>query len=121
MSLLLAAHLLTGEVTFYGPGVMDRVYANRLAMHHVAPCPACIGMVALADCRLVGRRVTLTRPGQAPDGMYLVADCGTFRTPNRVAEVDWLTAQRWQMRGPVQDVTVRVLPVRIRRSGVEHY
>lgn len=47
-TMTLAAHLLTGEVSFYAPDVMETVYANRLAWGHVAPCPECIGLLAVA-------------------------------------------------------------------------
>ena len=109
MTLLLAVHLLTGDVTYYGNGVFEQVYANRLAWAHVQPCPRCVGMIALADPAHLGKRAYLTRPGCAPEGPFLVTDSGVFQTPGRVAEVDYQTAQRWQMRGPVMGVTVFVM------------
>jgi hypothetical protein len=106
---LLLANLLHGEITYYAPGVMQQVYSNRLVWRHVAPCARCVGMIALADARQLGRHAYITRPGLPTEGPYLVTDAGTFRTPGRIAEVDHGTAHRWGMRGPVQDVTVFVM------------
>jgi hypothetical protein len=107
MTALLLAATITGHVTYYAPGVMERVYANRLAWGHVQPCPACVGMVAVPDCRRLGERVTLQRPGRGPEGPFLVVDCGRLMTPGRIAEVDWPTARRWRMAGPLPGVTLR--------------
>jgi len=107
-TLTLAAHLLTGEVSFYAPDVMEAVYANRLAWGHVAPCPECIGLLAVADRALVGRHAWLQRPGRAVEGPYLIADCGPFLTPGRIAEVDHVTARRWRMAGPLAGVTLHL-------------
>jgi len=74
MRLLIIALLATvvrGSVTFYSPGVMDRVYLNRLAWGHVQPCERCIGMIAVVEPGQVGKVAYLTRPGQAPEGWSL--------------------------------------------------
>lgn len=103
---------LIGEVTYYGPGVMERVYANRLRWNHVEACEECIGMVALLDRQHVGERVFLQRPGHDPEGPFLVVDCAAKKDFRRlkerglVAEVDWRTARRWRMRGPLYGVRV---------------
>lgn len=109
-ALALAAQLMTGDVTYYAPDLMETVYANRLAWGHVAPCPDCLGLLAVADRALVGRRAWLQRPGRSVEGPYLIVDCGTFRTPGRIAEVDHATARRWQMAGPLPGVTLRLYP-----------
>ena len=110
MTALLLAGLLHGAVTYYADGVFEQVYANRLALGHVQPCPACSGFVAVQDCRLLGRHATLQRPGHAPEGLFLVADCGPFQTHGRIAEVDRQTARRWRMTGPLAGVTLRLVP-----------
>ena len=97
--------LIYGDATFYAPGVMTEVLANRIAWGHVQPCPECIGMVALADCGQLGARAWIIGP-RGMEGQFLVTDCGTFLTPGRVAEVDWDTAQRWGMRGPVEVIVL---------------
>jgi hypothetical protein len=104
--------VMVGEVTYYGPGVMERVYENRLRWGHVEACPECIGMVALLEREHVGKRVFLQRAGEKREGPFLVVDCAARKDLRRlkerglVAEVDWRTARRWGMRGPVEGVRV---------------
>jgi len=83
---------LVGMCTYYSDGLMETVAANR-----GLECAECVGMVALADCSMIGARVWVNGEGD-----FLVADCGTFLTPGRIAEVDYQTAIRWQMAGPVK-------------------
>ena len=112
---LLLAVVIAGSVTYYADGVFDEVYANRLAFGHVAPCPECIGLIAVLDRQYVGDLAYVTRPGHAEEGPFLVADCaaakdfGRLQQRGLVAEVDWATAQRWGMRAPLYDVTVRIV------------
>ncbi len=112
LSLVTLAGSLTGEVTYYADGVMEAVYANRLKWDHVEPCPDCIGMVALLDRANVGRQVYIVRPGHPPEGPYLVVDCAArkdyarLRQRGLVAEVDYRTARRWRMAGPLFDVRI---------------
>lgn len=112
MTPLLALALLTaGDATYYAPGVMDEVYANRLAWGQVQPCPACVGYVALMDSRDIGRLVWLDW-GDVTEGPYQVIDCAAAQhraglvARGRVVEVDYATALRHRMAGPVP---VRVL------------
>lgn len=113
MLALLLTVIVSGRATYYNAGVMERVVANRLAWGHIAPCAECIGYVALNDPDLIGQRVWLRRPGQPAEGPFLVADCGSLaqRQARSAAgwavDVDWQTAQRWQMRGPVDVVVLR--------------
>lgn len=119
---LLLAVVMTGSVTYYADGVFDEVYTNRLAFGHVQPCPECIGLIAVLDRQFVGDLAYVTRPGRAEEGPFLVADCAAVEDLARlqkrglVAEVDWATAQRWGMRGPIHGVTVRVVtrPIEMR-------
>ena len=71
--------LLTGCVTYYADGVFDEVYQNRLAFGHVEPCPQCIGLVAVLDRQYVGQLAYLTRPGEAEEGPFLIADCAAAK------------------------------------------
>lgn len=109
---LMTAAALTGSVTYYNPGVMERVYENRLAWGHVQPCEECVGMVALLDREHVGKQVYLVRDGGPVEGPFLVVDCSAaqdiarHRRNGKVAEVDWPTAQRWGMTGPLANVRV---------------
>ena len=76
------------------------------------PCTECVGYVALLEPEHIGKRVWLQRVGQEPEGPFLVIDCATAAHRAALIErgwavdVDYQTAQRWQMRGPIW---VRVL------------
>lgn len=114
MALLLAV-VMTGSVTYYADGVFDEVYSNRLAFGHVQACPECVGLIAVLDRQYVGDLAYVTRPGHVEEGPFLIADCAAAKDFARlqkrglVAEVDWETAQRWGMRGPLHGVTVRIV------------
>ena len=92
---------LVGVCLFYNPNVMERVAAYRQL-----ECAECVGTVAVPDCGQLGERIWLERDGGV-EGPFLVVDCAAEEDRERltqrglVAEVDWLTAQRWQMFGPV--------------------
>ena len=53
------ATIIAGSVTYYAPGVMERVYTNRLSWNHVEPCEECIGMIAVLDREHIGKRAWL--------------------------------------------------------------
>jgi hypothetical protein len=99
----LVALVWTGMITFYAPGLMEDVYNRRLAWGQVQPCPQCIGLAAVPDCGRIGRKVWLN--GEGP---FLVVDCSTaahragYEARGLVAEVDWPTARRWEMTGPIR-------------------
>lgn len=101
-----------GLATFYAPGVMAEVVAYRAGIGQLAPCPDCLGYVALLEPAHIGARVWLRRPGAAIEGPYLVADCAQRAHRDRltrlgwVVDVDWPTAQRWGMAGPLTAVQV---------------
>lgn len=105
-------HTETGNAKYYASGVMERVYAKRLEMKHVTPCPECIGMVALMRREDLNKRVYLCREGHECEGPFLVIDCAGRNVLARrlrqgdVVEVSWQIAQAWQMRGPLKNVTV---------------
>lgn len=103
---------LTGSVTYYNPGIMEATYRARLQWGHVAPCPDCVGMIALLDPAHLGKRVWLQRPGHPIEGPFLVVDCAAekdrarLRARGLVGEVGWPVAQRWRMTAPIHGVTV---------------
>ncbi len=86
---------------------METVYENRLAWGHVAPCPECIGMAAVIEAEHLGDKVWIEGP-DGYEGPFLVVDCANaahlekLKERRLVAEVDWQTAQRWQMKGPIE-------------------
>lgn len=105
---------LSGLATFYAPGLMDEVAANRRAWGQVEECAACVGAVALLEPGLIGRRVWLQAPGRGIEGPFLVVDCAQaehragLAARGWVVDVDWETAQRWGMAGPLAGVRVFV-------------
>lgn len=112
MTTILALALLTaGDASYYAPGVMEQVLDYRLGRGQVLPCPTCAGYVALLDRQDIGRLVWLDW-GDGIDGPYLAIDCAAaehragLERRGRVVEVDYATAMRHRMAGPVP---VRVL------------
>lgn len=113
-----------GEVTFYGPGVMETAYHTRLERAQVPYCdrPACVGYIATLRPGDLGRKVWLVVPGRAPEGPFLVVDYAAARDFERlsrrglVAEVDYVTAQRWGMRAPLRDVVMSAQPPALQRQ-----
>ncbi|MEZ4769630.1 MAG: hypothetical protein R2844_14520 [Caldilineales bacterium] len=103
-----------GEVTFYAYDVMERTYHRRLELAQVPYCdkPTCVGYVAMLRAGDLGRKVWLMRPGHPAEGPFLVVDYAAAKDFVRldqrglVAEVDYETARRWGMTGPVENVMV---------------
>lgn len=104
---------LDGEATYYASGVMATVAANRGLVAEPGEFPAWletqgyVGAVALNRAGDLGRQVWLQGPAGLVEGPFLVIDCAhpdlwlDREQRGRVVEVDWETARRWQMRGPV--------------------
>ena len=96
----------SGMATYYAPGLMEQVYANRLLWGHVKPCQECVGLVAMLDREDVGRKVWLRYNGQIY-GPFLDVDCANpkdlewLARHHRVVEVSGEQAQAWGMVGPV--------------------
>jgi hypothetical protein len=115
-----------GEVTFYGPDVMERVYHRRLELAQVPYCdkPACVGYVATLRPGDLGRKVWLAVPGRPVEGPFLVVDFASTKDFERlrrrglIAEIDYQTAQRWSMAGPLQGVVMLAQPPPTRRISL---
>ena len=110
------ATILHGSITYYSRNLMERVYANRLAMHHVKPCPSCVGMIAVIHRQDVGKRAYLLVDG-ATIGPVLIVDCAAAKDHARleqrglVAEVSYPLAERLGMVGvgPLYDVDMVIV------------
>lgn len=103
---------LRGLAMYYNPGVMDTVLANQLGWGDVTECDECIGRVALLREGDMDRRVWLQRPGHPAEGPFWVIDQaakhdvpGLVRR-NWAVDVDYETAMRWEMRGPIPIVVL---------------
>ncbi|GAB4560131.1 MAG: hypothetical protein Kow0047_06530 [Anaerolineae bacterium] len=110
-----------GVATYYRPGLMTKVALNRLSWRHIEDIPPNVGLVALKECEHIGRRVMIHWLAEdLVEGPFLVIDCAArhdwpFLERIRFAvDVDWNTAQRHRMRGPVP---VAVYPV---EEGQDH-
>ena len=89
MNLLIALVALSGLATYYSPGLMETVAANR-----GMPLDGYAGGVALNDCEHLGRSVWLEWEDGDIEGPFLVVDCAQQRhvgardARGYVAEVD---------------------------------
>ncbi len=106
---------ISGLAMYYNPGVMERVLAFRRQAGHVTECPECIGYAAMLRAGDLDRRVWLKRPGHLEEGPFWVIDVAATKhiayllQRGWVVDVDYRTAQRWGMRGPIP-VTVLERP-----------
>ena len=92
---------------YYNPDVFVRVMDFRFKSNHISECDECIGYVALLRGGDLDRRVWLQREGQRMEGAFWVGDAAAFKhipallSRNWVVDVDYDTAMRWRMAGPV--------------------
>lgn len=98
---------IQGLAMYYNPGVMDRVLQRQIGWGHVTECYECIGRVALLREGDMDRRIWLQRPGHEVEGPFWVVDQaaehdvpGLVRR-NWAVDVDYETAMRWKMQGPI--------------------
>jgi hypothetical protein len=110
-----------GLAMYYNPGIMERVLRNRVGWGHLTECEECIGRVALLRDGDIDRKIWLQRPGYPVEGPFWVIDQaarhdvpGLVRR-NWTVDVDYQTAMRWRMRGPIPIVVLedpsQALPV----------
>jgi hypothetical protein len=101
-----------GLATYYNPGVMAEVLANRLEAGDIDPCPECVGTVALLRAGDIGRKVWLQPPGGEPVGPFQVIDCARRQDVqplldrNWVVDVSFEVGQYWGMNRPLDGVIV---------------
>lgn len=106
---------VSGQAMYYNPGVMQEVYAYRLHLGQVQPCSACVGYAALLRAGDINRRIWLQWEGGIVEGPFLVIDAAAGQhvdlllSRNWVVDVDYETALRRDMAGPVP-VTILAAP-----------
>lgn len=72
--------------------------------------------MALIDPEHIGKKVWLKHPNGEIVGPLMVADCAeakhrpNLRKRGWVADISWELAQKWQMAGPLEGVTVLFEP-----------
>lgn len=106
---------ITGLAMYYAPQVMDRVELYRERMNQIEACEECIGRVALLRAGDLGRLVWIQVEDGIVEGPFQVLDVAArhhipdLLRRNWVVDVDYETARRWGMRGPIE-VTVFAEP-----------
>jgi hypothetical protein len=98
---------VTGLAMYYAPDVMARVEAYRERVNKLEPCEECIGQVALLRAGDLGRKVWINVGDGKVEGPFQVLDVAArhhipeLLRRNWVVDVDYATAMRWGMQGPV--------------------
>jgi hypothetical protein len=91
---------------YYNPGVLETVLENRLKFERVELCEECIGRVAMLRFGDVNRKVWLQFYGSHLEGPFHVIDAAATQHVGMLIDRDWIldvdyqTAQRWDMRMP---------------------
>ncbi len=105
-----------GKAMYYNPGIMAQVLSYRLALGQVAPCSDCAGYVALMHSGDLNRKVWLQWAGGEVEGPFLVIDvAATQHVPwllarQWVVDVDYATAMRHAMNGPLPVTVLDAAP-----------
>ncbi len=106
---------ITGLAMYYAPQVMDRVEMYRERVNKIEACEECIGRVALLRAGDLGRLVWIQVGKGKIEGPFQVLDVAArhhipdLLRRNWVVDVDYETAKRWGMRGPIE-VTIYAEP-----------
>ena len=107
-------HVDVGVATYYAPGVMERVIANRQRWGQDLGWERdVVGYVAVWDCGLLGSLAWITWiRDRVLEGPFLVVDCADPRDYGHLlrigfaVDVDWATAHRRGMVAPEPVVVV---------------
>jgi hypothetical protein len=90
MSELVSTILIaSGIATFYAPGVMESVIANRVDWGEIVVGQGEVGYVALLDPDDIGRMVWLAHPAGKVIGPILVVDCAGESDRERLLQAGW--------------------------------
>jgi hypothetical protein len=97
---------LTGEATYYNPGIMQSALAYRLSIGQVQPCGACVGYVAMLRTGDIGRKVWLKHGDEPAVGPVQVVDAAAPWDYERLKDywaidLSWELARLWHMAGPI--------------------
>lgn len=108
--ILLNIQIEKGVITYYGLGVMQMVYDNRIKYDQIEPCVDCIDYVAVIDCNNLNKKVWIEKDAQIY-GPYLVIDCASDKhvmLENLILEVSYEQAMRWKMNAPLGNITIYI-------------
>ncbi|HHY58973.1 MAG TPA: hypothetical protein GYA08_26465, partial [Chloroflexi bacterium] len=98
---------VTGLAMYYAPDVMAQVEAYRERVNNLDECAECVGKVALLRAGDLGRKVWIKVGDGQVEGPFQVVDVAArhhipeLLRRNWVVDVDYATAMRWGMRGPM--------------------
>ena len=98
---------VSGLAMYYAPNVMENVAQYRLRVDKIEGCEECVGSVALLRAGDLDRKVWIQQEGGEVEGPFQVLDVAarhhipSLLARNWVVDVDYDTAMRWGMRGPV--------------------
>lgn len=98
---------VSGLAMYYAPNVMENVAQYRLRVNNIEGCEECVGSVALLRAGDLDRKVWIQQEGGEVEGPFQVLDVAarhhipSLLARNWVVDVDYDTAMRWGMRGPV--------------------
>jgi len=110
---------VTGLAMYYAPSVMEGVASYRERANQIEECDECVGRVALLRAGDIGRHVWIQVGDGAVEGSFQVLDvAGRHHIPallrrNWAVDVDYETAMRWGMRGPIEVTIYAEAPERI--------
>ena len=96
-----------GKAMYYNPGVMETVLENRLKSNVVGHCFECVGYVAMLRAGDLNRRVWIQLTDSTVEGPFHVIDAADqkhvymLQDKSWVVDVDYETAMRWKMAGPI--------------------
>ena len=114
---------VSGLAMYYAPNVMENVAQYRLRVDKIEGCDECVGSVALLRAGDLDRKVWIQPEDGAVEGPFQVLDVAarhhipSLLARNWVVDVDYATAMRWGMRGPVP-VTIYAEPPAEPLAGV---
>jgi hypothetical protein len=101
-----------GRAAYYAPHVMEAT-----AEYRGLSLEGYVDGVSLMSPADIGLEVWLRPPGGEWEGPFLVVDCARkndiwpiVAVRGELVEVGWRTAERWGMKGPLQDVQVSKWP-----------
>ena len=107
---------------YYNPGIMAQVLSYRLALGQVSPCSDCVGYAALLRRGDLNRKVWIEWATGDVEGPFLVIDVAASQhvplllARQWVVDVDYATAMRRAMNGPVSVTVLDAPPQRNTRK-----
>jgi len=97
-----------GEILYYNPGIMDKVWRNKYINLKYPICNECVGFVAMMRNGDLQSKICIQRDGSSEiEGPFHVIDVAGESAKSAliargwIVDVDWNTSRAWGMRGPI--------------------